>query len=56
MSSANLRGLTMTHNFQIVPLNKQQFTEIMEFSDEQLNSISAKWFVADSDPGYPCRV
>jgi hypothetical protein len=46
----------MTHNFQIVPLNKQQFTEIMEFSDEQLNSISAKWLVADSDPGYPCRV
>ncbi len=46
----------MTHNFQIVPLKKQDFTQIMKFSDEQLESINAYWYLADSNPGFPCRV
>ena len=43
-------------NFQIVPLPLEPFTPFFALDDEQLRARGAKRYVADRQPGYPCRV
>jgi hypothetical protein len=46
----------MQNDFLIRSLSIEDFSEIMNKNDEELSINSAKWLVADSEPGYPCRV
>ena len=43
-------------NFQIVPLPLEPFTPFFALDDEQLRARGAKRYVADRQPGFPCRV
>jgi hypothetical protein len=43
-------------SFQINPLPNSQFEGLFDLSDEELKNRSAKRVVADSTPGFPCRV
>jgi hypothetical protein len=43
-------------NFQIVPLPLEPFTSWFALDDEQLRARGAKRYVADRQPGFPCRV
>ena len=46
----------MSVNFRLEPLLKDDFLPLFTLSDAELHERSAKWLVADSKPGYPCRV
>ena len=46
----------MNTNFIIKPIKKSTFAEYLNQSQEQLAKVNAKWLIADSRPGYPCRV
>jgi len=43
-------------HFQIVPLPLELFTPFFALDDEQLRARGAKRYVADRQPGFPCRV
>jgi hypothetical protein len=43
-------------SFQIVSLPLEPFTSFFAFDDEQLRAKGAKRYVADRQPGFPCRV
>ena len=43
-------------NFQVTGLKRSQFTDIIGLSDAQLASRNVRRVVADSHPGFPCRV
>ena len=46
----------MNTNFIIKPIKKSTFAEYLNQSQEQLAKVNTKWLIADSRPGYPCRV
>ncbi len=46
----------MNTNFIIKPIEKSIFSEYFNLNDQQLEKFNAKWLVADSKPGFPCRV
>ena len=46
----------MTTNFIVKPLEKNIFVELLSKSEEQLAKVNARRLIADSKPGYPCRV
>ncbi|MDW6094794.1 DUF1203 domain-containing protein [Vibrio rhizosphaerae] len=46
----------MNTNFIIKPIEKSMFSEYLNLNDQQLEKFSAKWLIADSKPGFPCRV
>jgi len=46
----------MNTNFIIKPIKKSMFDDYLNQSDLQLTKVDATWLVADSKPGYPCRV
>ncbi|OOF24484.1 hypothetical protein BZJ19_11360 [Salinivibrio proteolyticus] len=46
----------MNTNFIIKPIEKSMFSEYFNLNDQQLEKFSAKWLIADSKPGFPCRV
>ena len=41
--------------FQITALPNELFSEYFSLSDIELAKRNAKWIIADSKPGYPCR-
>lgn len=43
-------------SFRITGLDAQSFQHLFALSDEQLTRHNAKRYVADSKPGFPCRV
>lgn len=43
-------------NFQIVPLSREPFAPFFALDEEQLRARGAKRYVADRQPGFPCRV
>lgn len=43
-------------SFQIVSLPLEPFTAFFALDDEQLRAKGAKRFIADCQPGFPCRV
>lgn len=43
-------------HFQIVPLPLELFTPFFALDDEQLRARGGKRYVADRQPGFPCRV
>ena len=43
-------------NFQIVSLPLEPFAPFFALDDEQLRARGAKRYVADRQPGFPCRV
>lgn len=43
-------------SFQIVTLPLEPFTAFFALDDEQLRAKGAKRYVADRQPGFPCRV
>ena len=42
--------------FQVSALRRDDFEELFKLGDEELAARGAKWYVADSKPGFPCRV
>ncbi len=46
----------MTTDFIVKPIEKNIFDELLNKSEEQLAETNARWLIADSKPGYPCRV
>ena len=46
----------MPTNFRLEPLRIEEFMPYFKLSDEELQKLSAKWIVADTKPGIPCRV
>ena len=46
----------MSTKFHLEPLQIEEFLPLFKLSDEELHKRSAKWLVADTKPGYPCRV
>lgn len=46
----------MNTNFIIKSLEKSLFSEYFNLNDQQLEKFNAKWLIADSKPGFPCRV
>lgn len=45
-----------TTNFIIKPIEKNIFVKLLNWSEEQLAEVNARRLIADSKPGYPCRV
>lgn len=43
-------------SFQVVPLPREPFAPFFALDDEQLRARGAKRYVADREPGFPCRV
>jgi hypothetical protein len=43
-------------DFQIVPLAREPFAPFFTMDDEQLRARGAKRYIADRQPGFPCRV
>ena len=43
-------------SFQIRPLPLETFTPLFALDDEQLRARGARRYVADRQPGFPCRV
>jgi len=52
----NRRVANMDTNFKIKALERGQFSGLMGLSDRALEQANARWVVADTKPGYPCRV
>ncbi|SEF92847.1 DUF1203 domain-containing protein [Vibrio hangzhouensis] len=46
----------MNTDFIIKAIEKNFFAGHMELSEEKLKELNAKWVIADTKPGYPCRV
>lgn len=42
--------------YQLVGLSREPFAPWFEMTDEQLRQRGARWVIADSRPGFPCRV
>jgi len=42
--------------FQVVPLAREKFANIVGKSDEELRALGGQRMVADEKPGFPCRV
>lgn len=42
--------------FQISGLSREQFLEFFELDDDALAARGAKRYIADTKPGFPCRV
>jgi len=43
-------------SFQLSGIPYQPFAPLFELSDTELRSLNARRVIADSNPGYPCRV
>jgi hypothetical protein len=43
-------------SFQLVGLSPESFAPLFDLSDAELSRIDARRVVADSKPGFPCRV
>ncbi len=46
----------MSTKFRLEPLPIEDFLPLFKLSDEELHKRSARWLVADTKPGLPCRV
>ena len=46
----------MTHSFQLLGINHEQFESLFLLSDEQLKEHGAVRRLATESPGYPCRI
>ena len=46
----------MSHSFQLVGIDHQQFHTLFNLSDEELEEHSAKRCYAAESPGFPCRI
>jgi hypothetical protein len=46
----------MKHNFQIISLQKEEFSRLFYLDNSDLEKIGAIRMKADSNPGFPCRV
>ena len=46
----------MTHTFQLVGIDHEQFKPLFDLSDAQLTEYAAERHFATESPGYPCRV
>src|ERR1043166_10230742 len=44
------------HMFQISALQRNDFEELFELTDQELAARGAKRYVVDRTPGFPCRV
>lgn len=44
------------HEFQLSGLPEQPFVPLFEHSDQRLSELGVRRVIADSKPGYPCRV
>lgn len=42
--------------FQVSPLRRDQFEDVLRLDDESLRRLGARRYVADRKPGFPCRV
>ena len=47
---------TITTTFQVVPLEAEAFASLAELSPAELEARGVQRVVADSKPGFPCRV
>ena len=47
---------SISTNFRLEPLRIEEFMPYFKLGDEELQKLSAKWIVADTKPGIPCRV
>src|SRR5215831_15099638 len=43
-------------SFQVVPVAREKFTNVLGKSDEELRGLGGRRMVADEKPGFPCRV
>lgn len=46
----------METNFKIKPLSNQEFSNLFELTDFELEKINVKRMIVDEFPGFPCRV
>ncbi len=46
----------MKQNFLISAIPKAVFKSYFQASDSELDRLNAQWLIADTSPGYPCRV
>lgn len=46
----------MSTNFRITALPIEQFLPLFQLNEEELRRRSGRWLIADSNPGFPCRV
>lgn len=46
----------MATQFLIKAIEKYKVNELFQCTDKQLLTKHAQWIIADSSPGYPCRV
>ena len=46
----------MTHTFQLIGIDHEQFEPLFSLSDEQLKEYAAERRFATESPGYPCRI
>ena len=52
----NRRVINMNTNFKIKAIERDLFSGLMGLSDRALERVNARWVIADTKPGYPCRV
>ena len=48
--------MTMNTDFKIKPIGRDELSELLSLSTQELVPLKAKWIIADESPGYPCRV
>lgn len=46
----------LSNKFKIHAIPRQLYEPLLKLSDPELAHYHARWVVADSEPGYPCRV
>lgn len=46
----------MSVSFQVLPLERQLFTDLLAMDDTELARLGARRMVVDAHPGFPCRV
>ena len=46
----------MTHTFQLIGIDHEQFEPLFNLTDEQLKEYAAERRFATESPGYPCRI
>ncbi len=46
----------MTMSFQIYPIERERFSQLLAATDAELAASGAGRIVVDENPGYPCRV
>ena len=46
----------MTHTFQLIGIDHEQFEPLFSLTDEQLKEYAAERRFATENPGFPCRI